>query len=147
MKKLLVALDGSPGQQGVLDAAIALAQKARAKAVLFRSVGIPKDLPEEAYAVSPEEIPALLERLARKDLERLEAAVPAEVRGGIRIHVGTPWQSIDHVAREENVDLIIVGSHGYGGLDRVLGTTAAKVVNHADRAVLVVRAPERLVAG
>ena len=44
----------------------------------------------------------------------------------------------------ENVDLIVIGSHGYGGIDRVIGTTAAKVVNHADRSVLVVRSPERL---
>lgn len=146
MKKVLVALDGSPRQQGVLDAAIAIATKAGAKVVLFRSVGIPRDLPAEAYAVSPEEIPALLERLALRDLERLNGTVPAELRGTIRVLVGTPWQSIDHVAREEDVDLIVIGSHGYGALDRVLGTTAAKVVNHADRAVLVVRAPERLTA-
>jgi nucleotide-binding universal stress UspA family protein len=38
-----------------------------------------------------------------------------------------------------DVDLIVIGSHGYGALDHVLGTTAAKVVNHADRSVLVVR--------
>jgi len=144
MKKVLVALDGSPRQQGVLDAAIALARKAGAKVVLFRSVGIPKDLPAEAYSVSPEEIPALLERLALRDLEKLAANVPAELRDKVRVLVGTPWQSIDHAAREEDVDLVVVGSHGYGTLDRVLGTTAAKVVNHADRAVLVVRAPERL---
>ncbi|HVU00723.1 MAG TPA: universal stress protein [Polyangiaceae bacterium] len=37
-----------------------------------------------------------------------------------------------------------MGSHGYGTLDRVLGTTAAKVVNHAARSVLVVRDAARL---
>jgi nucleotide-binding universal stress UspA family protein len=42
-------------------------------------------------------------------------------------------------AHQEDVDLIMVGSHGYSGVDRLLGTTAAKVVNHADRSVLVVR--------
>jgi nucleotide-binding universal stress UspA family protein len=42
------------------------------------------------------------------------------------------------------VDLIVIGSHGYDALDRLLGTTAAKVVNHADRSVLVVRAAERI---
>jgi nucleotide-binding universal stress UspA family protein len=42
-------------------------------------------------------------------------------------------------ARAIGADLIVIGSHGYGGLDRVLGTTAARVVNHADRSVLVVR--------
>ena len=47
-------------------------------------------------------------------------------------------------AREEDVDLIVLGSHGFDVLDRIVGTIAAKVVNHADRAVLVVRSPERL---
>ena len=144
MKKLLVALDGSDREKGVLDAAIALGQKTGAKLVLFRSVGIPRELPAEAYSVSPEEIPKLLEQLALKDVNALAAGVPPAVRGSVRVLVGTPWQSIDHAAREEDVDLIVIGSHGYSGIDRVLGTTAAKVVNHADRAVLVVRAPERI---
>ena len=43
--------------------------------------------------------------------------------------------------------VIVIGSHGYGGLERLLGTTAARVVNHADRAVLVVRSPELLDLG
>jgi nucleotide-binding universal stress UspA family protein len=42
--------------------------------------------------------------------------------------------------------LILIGSHGYSGLDHLLGTTAARVVNHADRSVLVVRHPEMLAA-
>ena len=51
-----------------------------------------------------------------------------------------PWEGVCRVARERQVDLIVVGSHGYGGaMDHILGTTAAKIVNHADRNVLVVR--------
>jgi hypothetical protein len=38
----------------------------------------------------------------------------------------------------------VIGAHGYGVIDRVLGTTAVKVVNHLDRSVFVVRAPDRL---
>ena len=144
MKKILVALDGSPREPGVLDAAIALGRKTGARLVLFRSVGIPQELPKEAYAVPPDEVPRLLEDRARRDLDALAARVPAEIRGPVRVHVGSPWRSIERVAAEEDVDLIVIGSHGYQGADHLLGTTAAKVVNHADRAVLVVRAPERL---
>jgi nucleotide-binding universal stress UspA family protein len=60
------------------------------------------------------------------------------------VAVGTPWQAICEMAKTENVDLIMVGSHGYQGLDRLIGTTAAKIVNHADRSVLVVRDTPRL---
>ena len=38
--------------------------------------------------------------------------------------------------------MIVIGSHGYGGLDRILGTTAARVVNHALCSVFVVRESE-----
>jgi nucleotide-binding universal stress UspA family protein len=144
MKKILVCLDGSPREAGVLHAAIALGRKTGTKLVLFRSVGLPRELPDEAYGVSPDAIPAMLERIAREELAQLEGEVPAEVRGGCQVLVGTPSQAILVAAKEYDCDLIVIGSHGYEALDRVLGTTAAKVVNHADRAVLVVRAPERL---
>ena len=39
----------------------------------------------------------------------------------------------------DTADLVVIGSHGYGGLDRLLGTTAAKVANRAPCSVLVVR--------
>lgn len=145
MKKMLVALDGSPREREVLDAAIALARKTGAALVLFRSVGLPKDFPVEAFlSVAPADVPAILETRAKRDLERLRGDLPSDLRAATRVEIGTPWQSIERAATEEDVDLIVVGSHGYSGLDHVLGTTAAKVVNHADRAVLVVRAPERL---
>ena len=144
MKKLLVCLDGSPREAGVLHAAIALARNSGARLVLFRSVGIPAELPVDAYSMAVDEVPVLLEQRARAALDALAATVPEALRGGVRVEIGTPWQSMERAATEEDADLIVIGSHGYQALDRVLGTTAAKVVNHADRAVLVVRAPERL---
>ena len=56
----------------------------------------------------------------------------------------SPWDAICAAAIAEDVDAIVIGSHGYDVLDRLTGTTAAKVVNHADRTVIVIRAPERL---
>jgi nucleotide-binding universal stress UspA family protein len=143
LKKLLACLDGSPRERAVLQTSVLLAKKLGAQVLLFRSVGIPQELPENAYSMAVNEIPHLLERRAQEALRMLEADVPAELRGGIRVLIGTPWPSIDRIAKEANVDLIVIGSHGYQALDHILGTTAAKVVNHADRAVLVVRAPER----
>lgn len=144
MKKILVGLDGSSRERGILDAAIALARKTGAKLVLFRCVGLPDGLPPEAYSMPPQDVPKMLEEHALAALKKLEQGVPAETRGGVSVHVGSPWQSIDRAAKEHDVDLVVIGSHGFSGLDHVIGTTAAKVVNHADRAVLVVRAAERL---
>ena len=53
--------------------------------------------------------------------------------------VASPWQALCMSAQAHEVELIVIGSHGYGGLDRVLGTTASRVVNHALCSVFVVR--------
>ncbi|NUO50802.1 MAG: universal stress protein [Polyangiaceae bacterium] len=139
MQKLLVAVDGSERQKGVIDAAVALARKTGAKLKLFRSVGLQREVPVSALGLTPENVAALLEGQTRSELSALEWTLPEEVRGGVRVALGSPWSSIVEAAREEEADLIVIGSHGYSGLDRVIGTTAAKVVNHADRSVLVVR--------
>lgn len=70
--------------------------------------------------------------------------VPPEIRGGTRLAIGSPWEAICQTAGSLGADLVVVGSHGYGGVDRVLGTTAAKVVNHCACSVLVVKSPPTL---
>ena len=57
--------------------------------------------------------------------------------------VGRPFVEISELAREMEVDLIILGTHGYTGLKHVLlGSTAERVVRHAPCPVLTVRAEE-----
>jgi nucleotide-binding universal stress UspA family protein len=144
MKKILVGVDGSPREDNVVEAAVGLAQRAGAKILLLRAIGVPTELPAEAYTLPPADVQGLLVRRARHALEVLASKIPGEIVAGVRVVVGTPWQQIDKIARDEDVDLVVIGSHGYDAFDRVLGTTAAKVVNHADRSVLVVRMHERL---
>ena len=144
MHRILVGLDASPRAQGVLDAALDLAKRTGSKLVLVRAVGIPIEIPVEAYAMPPQSLEGLLREQAQKYIDQEQAKVPAEHRGGAKVAIGTPWQAICDLAKAENVDLIMVGSHGYQGIDRLIGTTAAKIVNHADRSVLVVRDAQRL---
>jgi nucleotide-binding universal stress UspA family protein len=139
MKRILAAVDGSERQAGVLRATIALARSFGAKIILVRVVGMTSHLPAAAFDSTPDAVPKLLEEEAQAEIQRIEQQVPEELRLGCRVDLGAPWQIIDRIAKDEDVDLIVVGSHGFGGLDHLLGTTAAKVVNHADRSVLVVR--------
>ncbi len=74
-----------------------------------------------------------------RELEQLALGVDPKLAAHVLVRVGTPWGAICRAGKEHDVDLIVVGSHGYDAIDHVLGTTAAKVVNHADRSVLVVR--------
>jgi nucleotide-binding universal stress UspA family protein len=144
MRRILVCIDGSERQPGVLEAASGLARRTGARLLLFQSVGLPRGMPVDAWRLSPNELVQALEVAAQKNLAACEASLDASLRGGTRVVIGVPWESICRAARDEDVDLVLLGSHGYDALDRVVGTTAAKVVNHADRAVMVVRAHERL---
>ncbi len=139
MRRILVALDASPRAKGVLRTALQLCRATGGKLILLRAVGIPIELPIQAYSLPPGSLSELLVNDAERGLGELASEIPPELLGGVRVKLGTPWQSICQAAREEEVDLVVIGSHGYGIIDRVLGTTAAKVVNHADRSVLVVR--------
>jgi len=140
-KTYLVALDNSARAPDVLSKAIALAQSTGAKLIVFRAIGLPNDLPVEAYAMSPDDVVSVLEQRGTKELADLAKAIPVGVAHENLIVIGSPWQSICDAGRQVGADLIILGSHGYSGLDKLLGTTASRVVNHADRSVLVVRSP------
>jgi universal stress protein F len=140
MDRILVGLDASPRAKVVLDAAIDLARRVGGKLLLFRAVGIPMEIPHEAYSMSPAALAELLEEEAKKYLNTIAATVPEGLLLETAVGVGTAWQAICHAAQEKRCDLIVIGSHGYSGLDKLIGTTAAKVVNHAQRSVLVVRA-------
>ena len=58
------------------------------------------------------------------------------------LEMGSPKLEIIRVAQENNVDLIVVGSHGRHGLALLLGSTANGVLHHATCDVLAVRLPD-----
>lgn len=148
MKRLLVVLDGSPRAPGVLKVAVAQAQATGAELVLLRAVAIPNDLPFTAMAMSPDDVLSVLEQRAKVELTELARdLVLAGIPWEIRVETSTAWQAICQAAQAIDASLIVIGSHGYGALDRLLGTTAARVVNHADRSVLVVRPLESTSGG
>ena len=80
-----------------------------------------------------------VEAAARSELDALAAALPEGMVEGIHVRIGTPWDAICQEAKELDCDLVVIGSHGYKGLDKILGTTASKVANHCERSVLVAR--------
>ena len=139
MKTVLVAIDGSPRSELVIDVAVATALKMDAKVRLLHVVPIPPELPINAWAVSPERSSERLLEMGRRVVESFAKAVPPAVLAARHAEIGVPWRSICESAKEHDAELIAIGAHGYGLVDRVLGTTASKVVNHADRPVLVVR--------
>src|SRR5690349_17132107 len=131
MLTYLVALDHSARAPHVLAAAVNLASSTGAKLVLFRAVGLPHDLPHDSSALSPDAVVQRLRQRAESELRAVAQTVPSAIPSSTRLEVGAAWQTIGNVAREIGADLIIIGSHGFSGVDRLLGTTASRVVNHA----------------
>lgn len=57
--------------------------------------------------------------------------------------VGRPFLEIIRYARDKEIDLIVLGTHGRGGLSHVLlGSVAEKIVRKAPCPVLTIRHPE-----
>ena len=139
MKRILVCLDASPRAPFVLQTVTDLAAKTGAKLVLLRSVGIPAEIDQEFYVHAAQSMTDMLVDKAKKELDALSKGTPPGLIEGYDVHIGTPWDTICREAKARDCDLVIVGSHGYSGLDRILGTTAAKVVNHCEVSVLVAR--------
>jgi universal stress protein F len=139
-KRIVVGLDGSPRAPGVLSAAVEVARAQGGTLVLLRSIGLPPDVPQDFWKATDQPLVEILRRNAVAYLEEQARAIPRELVEKTEVQIGAPWNAICDAARSEAADLIVVGSHGYAGLDHLLGTTAAKVVNHAPCSVLVVRA-------
>lgn len=58
----------------------------------------------------------------------------------IAVLSGNPGEQISGYAKEHNADIIVISSHGYHGIKRmVLGSVAEKVIRHAECSVLVLR--------
>src|SRR5262245_41410311 len=75
MDRILVGLDGSPRAEDVLATAVELARRTGGKLILFRSVGVPHEVPVEAYTMTPASLAELLEHEAKKYLARVAATL------------------------------------------------------------------------
>jgi nucleotide-binding universal stress UspA family protein len=142
-KRILVPVDGSSAALRALDKAISLAQAFGGKLLLvnvidaYPFVGIGAD-----YAFGQNEYMAAATASANQLLARAEAAVADAgqtcERRVIEGHV--IYEGILDAAREFDVDLIVMGSHGRLGLEKLLlGSTAQRVLSHTSLPVLIVR--------
>ena len=78
---------------------------------------------------------------------RLINLIPAEIRTNISIDTlvvkGTPFVEIIKAAKDNQVDLIVMGTHGKTGLDYILiGSVAERVIQRSPCPVLSIRLPK-----
>ena len=91
----------------------------------------------QAYAEAVDALRVMYQTVANGDALRL---TEAGLRARAEIRCGDPAREIVDAAVEDEADLIVLGSHGRTGLERLLiGSVARSVVTHARCSVLVVR--------
>jgi nucleotide-binding universal stress UspA family protein len=137
IKSILVALDTSERAISVFDAAADLARRYAASLRLLRVIELPPDI-APAGATNGDPVPAHLTQKVTKELMDVSRRATGVTFEAPVVAFGRPWREVLLAASKLDVDLIVIGSHGYHGWDRVLGTTAARVMNHADRHVMVI---------
>ncbi len=79
----------------------------------------------------------------RAAVERAESLAPADIEIETSVLEGSPSRTIVEQAASENCDLVVMGTHGRGGIDRLLlGSVTERVVRRAIVPVLTVRVGE-----
>jgi len=134
-KTIIVPIDLGHVEHGkpTIDVAKSLADKG-AKIVL---VNVVEGVPAHVTSVLPDDAHEKIIEHAESELKTLAKLAGADVEAVIR--EGHPPSAIITLAEEKGADLIIVASHRPDWHDYLLGSTAARVVRHAQCSVLVVR--------
>ena len=141
---VLVAVDYTKHSVYVAEKARVLANKYQAKlSVIHVLDNIP--MPDTNYGTV-----IALDQVAPDELLEAEKIKFMELGDQLAVDVvnrwmvwGIPTQEIINIADQEQVDLIIVGSHGRHGLALLLGSTANSVLHHAKCDVMAVRLIEK----
>ncbi len=138
---ILIAVDFSSESSCVIDRALQLAGIYKSQISLIHVVeyaaylyppdspipfDLDLDLERQFVDKARENLASVAEKYSIKDAARF-------------IEVGSPAMEIVRVAQEEGIDLIVLGSHGRHGLQRILGSTASGVLHGAECDVLAVR--------
>jgi nucleotide-binding universal stress UspA family protein len=140
IQTILLASDLSPASAGAEDLAFELASRL-GSSVLLVSVIDPRGLwlPGGGFRQRVDQVRAAREAAAQGIVERgHRERVPIRCL----IWEGDPGEAIVEAAVAEGVDLIVVGTHGRRGMDRlVMGSVSERVVRSSPVPVVVARAP------
>ena len=140
-KHILIGLDLSPESQQVIDRVKFLFDDSDIKISICHVLeplaftyggDIPVDLSD---------VQAQLQQQATGRLEALAAQINVSQEDQ-HIILGHPAQEMHNMAKENDIDLIVVGSHGRHGLALIFGSTSNSVLHGATCDVLAVRITE-----
>jgi nucleotide-binding universal stress UspA family protein len=140
--RILCGVDFSDASRKAVDYAMSLAQEAKAHVTLLHVV---EWLPDESFSKYPQfDVDHYRRTLLTDARAKLEQLVPEDARNwcepDTRLVSGKPYSELLRIAGEERSDLIVLGVHGRGPVDRMLfGSTTQAIVRQAACPVLTVR--------
>lgn len=141
-ERILLPTDFSEGALHALPYALDIAKSCGAKLFLLHVI---YDVATASGLYVPhisfDEMYSDLEKSARKELEKFGCEELGDLKNvEYTVLRGIPYESVLNFAREKNIDLIVIATHGRKGLDHFLfGSTAEKIVRYAQCPVLTVR--------
>jgi nucleotide-binding universal stress UspA family protein len=145
LKNILCPLDFSENSQEALQFAIHLMLKDD-DATLYLVHVVDSRVFDYSGPMYEQEVPLMkveLDQSTREQLEKkLLAEVPEEIHNRVETTIlfGVPFLEIIMAAKDKNIDLIVIGTHGRTGLAHmIIGSVAEKVVRKAPCPVLSVK--------
>lgn len=143
IKNILVPIDFSDYSKNALKYAVEFAKKFSAKLFLIYVVEpiiYPADFSMGQVAIPSTDID--IQNRAEEELKKLADEIQTDTQVETIIKTGKPFVEINETAREKDIDLIIIATHGHTGVEHLLfGSTAEKVVRKAPCPVLTLREP------
>jgi nucleotide-binding universal stress UspA family protein len=144
-RSILVPLDGSPFAEQAVPLASLIAQRSGSKLRLAFVHKLPAAPVDAAAAKLFTSIEAVTRKAERTYLRRIQAKLR---EGGIRLSsavtlTGDPGPALAQYAGEMAIDLVVMATHGRGGIRRAwLGSVADHLIRHLEVPVLLVRPTE-----
>jgi nucleotide-binding universal stress UspA family protein len=140
--QILVGIDFSQASMIAFGYALSLAEEADAHLTVLHVTEIPRELAR--WADEEREGKKYVEQWRAYALGRLRPIVPDAARVYChvkeRVETGEPYRAILRVAAEEHAELIVIGTHAQGIVERTfVGSTAQHIVRQAVCPVLTVR--------
>ena len=140
-QRIVIAIDFSPASKQVLARGIELGKLNVAEVFL---VHIVEYLPPVDFGYEPIIVPdwySSEEEIVKQAEESLKQLADEHAinKDHVIVLTGSPKNEITQYAKDKQADLIVVGSHGRHGIQRLLGSTACPVLHNSECDVLAVR--------
>lgn len=138
IKKVLVLTDGSQNSRSALRYAVEICRNFDASLHLLSVI---EDMPSYAtLEVGSEFISKVQEAIKSEVVSCAGYCETSGITCDGEIRHGVPYEEIINYAKEIDVDLIVMATHGHSGLSHILlGSVAEKVMRHAPCPVMVTR--------